>query len=98
MAVHIFGAKSSPSVANFALLQTAQDNPHHFNDDVLETVRTKFYVDYCLKSVNSVEEARKLVHDLIELLKLGGFQLKKWLSNEPSVLSQIVLTPISIWT
>jgi len=89
MAVHIFGAKSSPSVANFALLQTAQDNPHHFNDDVLETVRTKFYVDYCLKSVNSVEEARKLVHDLIELLKLGGFQLKKWLSNEPSVLSQV---------
>jgi len=32
MKVHIFGAKSSPSVANFALLQTAQDNAHHFND------------------------------------------------------------------
>jgi len=37
MTVHIFGAKSSPSVANFALLQTAQDNAHHFNDEVLET-------------------------------------------------------------
>jgi len=89
MTVHIFGAKSSRSVANFALLQTAQDNAHHFNGEVLEKVRTNFYADDCLKSVNSVEEARKLVHDFIELLKLGGFQLKKWLSNEPSVLSQV---------
>jgi len=40
-------------------------------------VRTNFYVDLCLKSVYSVEEARKLVRDLIELLKLGGFLLKK---------------------
>ena len=36
-----------------------------------------------------MEEARKVVHDLIELLKLGGFQLKKWPSNERSVLSQV---------
>ena len=89
MKVHIFGAKSSPSVANFALLQTAQDNAHHFNGEVLETVRTNFYVDDCLKSVNNVEEARKLINDLIELLKLGGFHLKKWLSSEPSVLSHV---------
>jgi len=67
----------------------AKDNAHHFNDEVLETVRTNSYVDDCLKSVNSVEEARKLIHDLIELLKLGRFQLKKWLSNESSVLSQV---------
>ena len=89
MTVHIFGAKSSPSFAKFALLQTAPDYAHHFNDEVLEMVRTNFYVDDCLKSVNNVAEARELINDLIELLKLGGFHLKKWLSSEPSVLSHV---------
>jgi len=28
-------------------------------------MRTNFYVDACLKLVNSVDEARMLVHDLI---------------------------------
>jgi len=50
-------------------------------------VKTSFYVDLFLKSVYSVEEARKLVRDLIEILKLGGFLLKNWLSEKPPVLT-----------
>ena len=42
MTVHISGAKSSPSVANFALVQTIQDNAHHFSCVVLERKKTIF--------------------------------------------------------
>jgi len=31
MTVHLFGAKSSPSCANFALLQTDKDNSNEFD-------------------------------------------------------------------
>ena len=52
MVVHLFGAVSSPSVANFALKQTATDNEEQYGTLVAETLRRNFYVDDCLRSVN----------------------------------------------
>ena len=57
MLVHIFGAKSSPSCANFCLRQTALDFAHLYDPTMLEIVRNNFYVDDCLFPVSSVEEA-----------------------------------------
>ena len=57
MLVHIFGAKSSPSCANFCLQQTALDFAHLYDPTILEIVCNNFYVDDCLFSVSSVEEA-----------------------------------------
>ena len=71
MTVHPFGACSSPSVANFALRRTAED----FGDDFLpvtkRTVNDHFYVDDCLKSVETVEEAVEVVGELRELCQKG---------------------------
>jgi len=70
MVVHLFGAESSPSCANYALLQTAEDNSADFSPAVLNTVKCNFYVDDCLKSVYLEAEAIGLINELI--FKLSG--------------------------
>ena len=47
------------------------------------------YVDDLLESRETVESAQHLQRDLSELLSVAGFRLRKWSSNEPSVLANI---------
>ncbi|XP_078351492.1 uncharacterized protein LOC144636211 [Oculina patagonica] len=60
MEVHLFGATSSPACSNFALRKTAEDNINEFGKEVVETVKKNFYVDDCLKSVESSTHAVNL--------------------------------------
>lgn len=87
--VHPFGATSSPFNANFALQQVAIDNAGNFDAKTIEVLRNNFYVDDCLASVETVEEAVRLAKQLSVMLSLGGFRLHKWVSNRPQVLSAI---------
>ncbi|XP_068704307.1 uncharacterized protein [Montipora foliosa] len=89
MEVHLLGATSSPSCSNFALRKTAQDNKDEFAEDFVKTVKRNFYVDDCLKSVESSERAVDLAVQLRNLLVKGGFRLTKWLCNRPEVLESI---------
>ena len=74
--VHLIGAVSSPSCANFALQKTAEENFQQFDFDVINTGRRNFYVvDDYLKSVPSESEAIHLTADLRRLLERGGFNL-----------------------
>ncbi len=57
MNVNLFGAVSSSSIANFALRKTAQDNASSFPPEVTSTIMENFYVDDCLKSVPTEQEA-----------------------------------------
>ena len=88
MLVHLFGAVSSPSCSSFALRKTAEDNPH-IRPQVTNTLMSNFYVDDCLTSLPTVQEAVQLRADLTELCSKGGFQLTKWVSNDRTVLSTI---------
>jgi len=90
MLVHcLFGAKSSPSCASFALRKVADDNETHASPVTVLTVKRNFYVDNCLKSVKGVKEAIQLIKELSMLLKTGGFHLMKYLNNCREVLSAI---------
>lgn len=89
MKVHLFGTVSSPSIANFALCQTADDNWKHYSDEVMKTIKTNFYVDDCLRSVATVDHTIKLVKDLTKACSQGGFTLTKWVSNNCEVLASI---------
>ena len=89
MLVHIFGAVSSPSIANFALQKTATDNESCFSPQVAETIRHNFYVDDCARSVAKESDTIQLVRDLTALCSKGGFQLTQWVSNSRAVLSSI---------
>ncbi|XP_030828101.1 uncharacterized protein LOC115919169 [Strongylocentrotus purpuratus] len=92
MLVHLFGATSSPSCAGFALRKTVEDNQQDFDPEVSQTVLENFYVDDCLKSISSREEGKRLVSQLCEILKRGGFRLTKWVSNDREVLSAVPST------
>ena len=63
MTVHICGSTSSPSCTNFALQHTAMNE--------------NFYVDDCLRSLETVDKALTMIKDVKELLKSGGFKISK---------------------
>ncbi|UYV64975.1 K02A2.6-like [Cordylochernes scorpioides] len=48
---------------------------------------TDFYVDDLVTGTFSVDEGKNLVQELYGLLSAGGFELRKWTSNVPDVLS-----------
>jgi hypothetical protein len=96
MNVHLFGAVSSPSVCNYALKKTADDNESEFDADTISTVRRNFYVDDCLKSTKDETTAVKLVGQLSQLLYKGGFHLTKWISNSDTVLEAVPVNERSV--
>ena len=53
--VHLFGAVSSPSCANFALRKAVDNNLQQFDSEAINTVKRNFYIDDCLKSVPGEE-------------------------------------------
>ncbi|XP_028413087.1 uncharacterized protein LOC114535946 [Dendronephthya gigantea] len=89
MQVRLFGGTSSPSCSNFALRRTAEDNKSEFDPQTIETVKRNFYVDDCLKSVKSDEEAVRRASQLRELLSRGGFRLTKWNSTSQKLIKSL---------
>lgn len=77
MTVHLFGATSSPSCCNFALHRTAEKHKDGFPPKVAETVMKNMYVDDCLTSVSTKEDAKSLIQDISTLCQMGGFRLTK---------------------
>ena len=90
MVRHLFGATSSPSVANFCLRKTTDDHQDEFDPSVLDTIKRNMYVDDMMKSVENSCEAITLVEQSRELLAKGGFRLTKWYSNDREVLASIL--------
>ena len=91
---HIFGSKDSPTCANFALQQAARDNQNKF-PEAAKAVQQKFYMDDYLDSIDCPERALQLSKDLIEMLKLGGFKLTKFISNVPN-LAETLETSVTV--
>ena len=60
MTVHLFGAMSPPSCANFALKRTEDDYEEEFGAQAANFIPHNFYVDDGLKLVSTVEEALNL--------------------------------------
>lgn len=89
MKVHLFGATSSPSCANFALRKCVEDYGHEYEEQTVNKVRHCFYVDDCLVSTATEEEALTLRQELVSLCAKGGFHLTKWLSNRSAVLEAV---------
>ncbi len=86
MTVHLFGAVSSPNCACFAPRKTSEDNQHSIDLEVIDTVNKNFYMDDCLKSLPSEEEAIQMAKDLPPLGHKGGFHLTQWVRNSREVL------------
>ena len=87
--VHLFGAASSPAIANFGLKKAASDYEWKYGSDVKDFVHNNFYVDDGLKSVSSVEESVSLVEKCIAFCEECGLKLHKFVSNSPGLLDAI---------
>ena len=85
---HIFGAKDSPTCANYALQRTAPANAKEY-PEAAKAVLENFYMDDYLDSVESPERALIRSKELVHLLHLGGFKLTKFVSNVPDLADRI---------
>ena len=94
MKVHIFGATSSPSCAQFCLLQSVNDQPE-ICEKVKALVQNNFYMDDCLFSAPTVREAVFLAQQVTAAMKNGGFNLTKWVSNNSEVLAALPTDKLS---
>ena len=86
MCVHVFGAISSGSCANYALRKTAAENESKFGSVAADTLRNNFYVDDMLKSLPNSSDAIQLITDVINMCDATGFNLTKFMSNNKDVL------------
>ena len=85
---HVFGAKSSPTYANYALKRVAIDNEDEF-PIAAKSIKNNLYMDDFIKSVETPEEAIKVFEQLQPLLSKHGFELKKWITNSDTVINAI---------
>ncbi|XP_039520697.1 uncharacterized protein LOC120474476 [Pimephales promelas] len=83
-----FGTTCSPCCASYALHKHVLDNTEA-GDNLRFTIQRSFYVDNCLQSLNTADEARELINHLRKLLADGGFNIRQWASNQPSVVSHL---------
>ena len=89
MTAHLFGGTWSPAACVWALRRTATDHSGEYQAATTDAVLRSFYVDDCLQSCPSVEQAEVLVDQLPKLLERGGFQLGKWASSDPRLLESV---------
>lgn len=83
-----YGVTSAPFLAIRTLLELAEREGSSF-PLASEALRTATYVDDIVVGASSFEAAESLQGDLIELLRRGGFELRKWSSNDDRLLSHI---------
>lgn len=83
-----YGLRSSGFVAVRTLQQLASDEGMLY-PQAADILMQGFFVDDLLWSTQNLTEACTLQDELVSLLKLGGFDLRKWASNSPELLSRI---------
>ena len=84
----VFGAKSSPTCANYARKLVGLDNEEEY-PIATKAIQNNFYMDDFIKSVDTPEEAIEVFNQLQPFLSRHGFELKKWRSNNDAVTEAI---------
>ena len=83
-----FGVSASPFLAIRTLHQAAVDHGEGY-PEATQHILTNFYVDDYLGGASSPEEAITLFHQLRDILRKGGFDLRKWRSSSTKVTDHI---------
>ena len=86
MNVHLFGAVSSPGVANFGLRATAETGREQFGQAAAEFLQQDFYVDDGLKSFATPEDAIDVISKTKAMCSAASLRLHKFASNSKAVL------------
>jgi hypothetical protein len=83
-----YGTSAAPFLATRCLKQLAHDEAENFSKAAPILLRD-FYVDDCISGAETLEEALEIQSQLQDLLKSGGFTLRKWCSNSTELLATI---------
>ncbi|KMQ86385.1 gag-pol polyprotein precursor [Lasius niger] len=83
-----YGTASAPFQALRVLKQLTLDEGHKFPLAV-PILQNQIYVDDVLFGEDDIDRLRQVRHQLCLLLQLGGFELRKWASNSPTLLADI---------
>ncbi|XP_053687143.1 uncharacterized protein LOC128736679 [Sabethes cyaneus] len=83
-----YGTAAAPFLATRALNQLAEDEKDDFPVASL-AIKRSVYVDDVLTGASTLDEAKQLQADLIQLLRRGGFGLHKWCANDAALLNDI---------
>merc|ERR1712237_54107 len=87
MYVHLFGASSSPSIANFVLRHTAEQGREKYSERACDSVFHQFYVDDCLYSCDNVGELISIAKEVQGICRDGGFNFTKLMSPISSFMT-----------
>ena len=85
---HIFGNAGSPCIAIHVIKQHAKENMDKY-PRAAEAVIHSSIVDDVLDSVETPEEAIKVISDLITMLNDAGMKIRKFMSNSKEVLKHL---------
>lgn len=83
-----FGTSSAPFIAIRAVNQLAEDEKANYPEAAV-VMTNDAYVDDVISGGDDVPTVKKLQRDLSEMMKSGGFDLKKWASNVSEVLEEV---------
>jgi len=83
-----FGTTSSPCCAIYALQRHAKRISTTY-PEVQDSVLHSFYVDNCLQSLPTIDDAKEMILKLRSALSEGGFEIRQWSSNYASVVDHL---------
>ncbi|XP_055527801.1 uncharacterized protein LOC129720363 [Wyeomyia smithii] len=83
-----YGLAPSSFLATRTLKQLADDEGESF-PLAAEKLKHSFYMDDFISGASDVKTASQLCTQMVELLSLGGFRLRKWCCNFPEVLADL---------
>ncbi|XP_076686036.1 uncharacterized protein LOC143378082 [Andrena cerasifolii] len=84
-----YGTAAAPFLAVRCLHQLASDEVNAF-PVAAEAIKTDFYMDDLLTGTSTLEDALMLRIQLIDALRAGGFNLRQWASNEPTLIEHLM--------
>nr|XP_055053880.1 uncharacterized protein LOC129439016 [Misgurnus anguillicaudatus] len=87
MKVHVFGNSPSPAVAIYCMRKAAQEGEKEHGTDAKRLVEKQFYVDDCLSSVTTAEDAIDILTRTREMLAEYNLLLHKIASNDKQVVN-----------
>ena len=84
-----YGLRCIPSIAGYSMIFTAEDNMPHVSDDAARRVTRDMFVDNFITSVDNIDEGKRVINEVSELLASTGFKLTKWSASDEEILSNV---------
>ena len=86
LTAHLFGDISFPSCSNYVIKENAADNVNKYGNEASTIVKRNLYVEDMLKSFPDVKTAGDMVNKVRALHLAGGFNLRRFTTNDADLL------------